>query len=554
MRRPHTRLILSMGIPMLIVVVLLAVWAIDSASASGKVPRNVTVGGRDISKLAEDELAKTVADLADHYANVEVQVRTPVRTYKAKAGDLGLELDQEATVRSALELDENTSLVLRPFVWLSSFIDERIGPLSFSMDSAALETGVAALGGNNASTEPKLVAGSNAITILSGNSGSSISPDGLADQILRRARSGEEPIIVTAIVADQAPAVSDTDAQALADRLTLATASGLTVTAGANTVLIPAATVRSWLGSEITSGKMALTLNAEKAKSALTANLPADNEVADAKVTLVYGVVVIIPSKEGKACCAPDTASRLLAAINGGQQAVTIDLQVTKPKFTTEDAQKLGIKEPVGTTTVWAGQPQVKSFTTYYPANGGGRIINIHRIADLVRGTIVKPGEIFSVNGTVGQRTTEKGFVEAGAIADGEHVTEVGGGVSQFATTMFNAAYFAGLDITIYQAHSEWFSRYPRGREATMGFPNPDLAWRNDTPYGILIWTSWTADSVTVQMWSTQYGYGEQTGATERRSGNCTLVATERTVRYPTGKTATETFNARYRDEGKTSC
>ena len=554
MRRPHTRLILSMGIPMLIVVVLLAVWAIDSASASGKVPRNVTLGGRDISKLPEDELANTVADLADHYANVEVQVRTPVRTYKAKAGDLGLELDQEATVRSALELDENTSLVLRPFVWLSSFIDERTGPLSFTMDSAALETGVAALGGNNSSTEPKLVAGSNAITILSGTSGSSISPDGLADQILRRARSGEEPIIVTANIADQAPAVSDTDAQALADRLTLATASGLTVTAGTNTVLIPAATVRSWLGSEITSGRMALTLNAEKAKSTLTANLPADNEVADAKVTVVNGLVVIMPSKDGKACCAPDTASRLLAAINGGQQAVTIDLQVTKPKFTTEDAQKLGIKEPVGTTTVWAGQPQVKSFTTYYPANGGGRVTNIHRIADLVRGTIVKPGEIFSVNGTVGQRTTEKGFVEAGAIADGEHVTEVGGGVSQFATTMFNAAYFAGLDITIYQGHSEWFSRYPRGREATMGFPNPDLAWRNDTPYGILIWTSWTADSVTVQMWSTQYGYGEQTGATERRSGNCTFVATVRTVRYPTGKTATDTFNARYRDEGKTSC
>ena len=171
-----------------------------------------------------------------------------------------------------------------------------------------------------------------------------------------------------------------------------------------------------------------------------------------------------------------------------------------------------------------------------------------------MRGTVVKPGETFSVNGTVGQRTAAKGFVEAGAIANGEHVNEIGGGVSQFATTMFNAAYFAGLDITVYQAHSEHFDRYPRGREATMGFPNPDMAWKNDTPYGILIWTSWTAGSVTVQLWSTQYAYGQQTGSTESRSGNCTIVSTQRTTRYPAGRVATDTFQARYRDKGKTSC
>ena len=56
--------------------------------------------------------------------------------------------------------------------------------------------------------------------------------------------------------------------------------------------------------------------------------------------------------------------------------------------------------------------------------------------------------------------------------------------MSQFATTLFNAAFFAGLDIREYQAHSEYFSRYPRGREATMGFPNPDLVIENTTPYG----------------------------------------------------------------------
>ncbi len=554
MRAPRARLILGLGVPLLIVVMLLAAWAIDSSSASGKVPRNVTLGNRDISKLPEDELANTVADLADHYTNVEVQVRTATQNYQAKAGDLGLALDQKDTVQAALNLDEKTSLPLRPFVWLSSFVHDRAGPLSFTMDSVALESGVAALGGDAVAGEPKLIAGADAITILSGRSGSRIEAEGLGDQVLRRARSGEEPIIVTANVTATAPAVSDAAAQALADKLTLATAKGLTVTAGIATVALAPATVRSWLGSKISDGHMEVTLDAEKAKAALTATIPANNKVADAKIALVGGTIQITPSRDGAACCAADTADRLLTAINSGEPAVTIDLEVTKPSFTTEDAQKLGIKEPVGTTTEWAGQPQVKSFTTYYPANGGGRILNIHRIADLVRGTVVKPGETFSVNGTVGQRTTAKGFVEAGAIANGEHVKEIGGGVSQFATTMFNAAYFAGLDITVYQAHSEYFDRYPRGREATMGFPNPDMAWKNDTPYGILIWTSWTAGSVTVQLWSTQYAYGQQTGSTESRSGNCTIVSTQRTTHYPASKVATDTFRARYRDKGKTSC
>ena len=88
----------------------------------------------------------------------------------------------------------------------------------------------------------------------------------------------------------------------------------------------------------------------------------------------------------------------------------------------------------------------------------------------------------------------------------GEHVDEVGGGVSQFATTMFNAAFFAGLPIDEYQAHSEHFDRYPFGREATMGYEHPDLQWKNDTPYGILIWTSHTATSVHSSSWQRHRG------------------------------------------------
>jgi vancomycin resistance protein YoaR len=173
-------------------------------------------------------------------------------------------------------------------------------------------------------------------------------------------------------------------------------------------------------------------------------------------------------------------------------------------------------------------------------------------MADLVRGAVILPGETFSINDHVGERTRAKGFVEAGAIREGEHVDEVGGGVSQFATTMFNAAYFAGLDIPVSQAHSEYFSRYPIGREATMGYPAPDLQITNNTPYGILIWTSYTDTSLTVTMYSSPYAKAEQTGISESMSGACRVVTTTRTRTYPNGETETDTFRATYRPgEGK---
>jgi vancomycin resistance protein YoaR len=547
MRRPRLRLVLGITLPLLVIVLLLAAWAIDSSSASGKVPRNTTLAGRDVSTFGEDDLAATVADVSEEYATSDVQIRTDAKTYKVPASELGLMLDEDATVKAALDLDTS------PIAWGTSFLDKRVVPLTFVVDQDELKAGLAELGGNAKPTEPSLVATGDGFGVVSGSDGTTISSEGVADQLRKRAEQGELPLVVTTDVTAQAPKVSDESAQALADQLSKGTANGLKVTSGGGTVDIPAATTRAWLASQVDGDQLVATLDAEKAKADLTAALPEATEPKNADVILENGGPKLIPSADGSTCCAADTPARLLAAIQGGSGAVEIGLEVKKPEFTTEAAQKLGIKEPVGGTTEWKGQPQVKSFTTYFPCCAA-RVTNIRRIATLVNGTLVKPGEKFSVNGTVGQRTLAKGFVEAGAIANGEHVDEVGGGVSQFATTMFNAAFFAGLPINTYQAHSEHFDRYPYGREATMGWQNPDLAWTNNTPYGILIEATSTETSVTVRFWSTQYASGQQTGQTTGKSGTCTTVSTTRTITYPDGKTGQDTFQARYRVPGQTTC
>mgnify|MGYP000917272079 CR=1 FL=1 len=553
MRRLNPRVLFAVGIPVVVIVLLLAAWAIDSSRYNGKVPRNVKLAGREIGGMTEDRLAGTVADIAAGYATLPVQVRAGGAVHDVKAADLGLRLDEEATVDDALGMNGRVGFFSKPIVWLSSFASHRSANLKFTVDQQALDAGVKALEGNTAPEEPKIVVGTEGLTVVAGTPGRTINSDGLRDQLLERARSGETPIVIDTTVSDRSPTVPDAVAQDFANRINAATANGLLVKAGRHEVPIDATTVRSWLGATIGDGEVTLTIDEATANEAVTAAVPVDGEVRDAGVTLVDGRVQVTPAKTGETCCAADTATRIRDAIDAGENRVEIPVEVKEPSVTDEDVAKLGIKEPVGSVTEWAGQPQVKSFTTYY-APGEPRVTNIHKIADDVRGTLVKPGEQFSMNDVVGQRTAAKGYVPAGAIANGEHVEEVGGGVSQFATTMFNAVYFAGLRIDVYQAHSEHFSRYPRGREATMGFPAPDLKWTNNSPYGVLVWTSYTDTSVTVTLYSTQWATAEQTGSVDSRSGKCTVVTTTRTIHYADGRTGTDTFSARYRDKGETSC
>ena len=167
-------------------------------------------------------------------------------------------------------------------------------------------------------------------------------------------------------------------------------------------------------------------------------------------------------------------------------------LEPSEPELSTEAAQALGITERVAT------------FTTYYPSDFPPRLTNIHRAADLMDHTLVLPGKVFSLNRTVGERTEERGFAAGYIINNGQLEVDFGGGVSQLVTTTFNAAYFAGLEIVEHHPHSFYISRYPEGREATVAWGVKDLRFRNDSPNGIFITTSYTNSSVTVNVYGTK--------------------------------------------------
>jgi vancomycin resistance protein YoaR len=183
-----------------------------------------------------------------------------------------------------------------------------------------------------------------------------------------------------------------------------------------------------------------------------------------------------------------------LAAARASERTASLPLERrSEPALTTEQASALGIRGLVST------------FTTRHPCCEH-RVENIHRIADLLNGLLVKPDETVSVNAVIGPRTTKNGFVPAPTIEEGEMVETIGGGISQFATTLFNALFHGGYDIIERQPHTYWFTRYPMGHEATLSYPKPDLIFHNDTKAGMLFDTRYTKTSITVRIFGDNGG------------------------------------------------
>ncbi|WP_028708091.1 VanW family protein [Propionicicella superfundia] len=259
----------------------------------------------------------------------------------------------------------------------------------------------------------------------------------------------------------------------------------------------------------------------------------------DASFTFSSGKPVVVPSKDGVELTADALSKAVDPVVTASGSARTATAQVTgkKADLTTEEAQNLGIKEITG------------EFTTYFPGQSY-RFTNIGLAAKGINGSLVLQGETWSLNDTLGERTTAKGYVPGSYIAGSTLREVVGGGISQSATTTYNAIFFAGLKDVEHHPHSLYFSRYPVAREATVSWGSLDLKFQNDSKYGVLMqaYISRLSDgsgSITVRVWSTKT---YDVKATDAVKGGYSYG----TTRYDTssncvGQSATPGFTATYK-------
>lgn len=139
------------------------------------------------------------------------------------------------------------------------------------------------------------------------------------------------------------------------------------------------------------------------------------------------------------------------------------------------------------------------------PGRAAAPITNIKVASRVLNGTYIPPGEQFSMNAILGKRTPDKGYVKAGIISGGRAARDsTAAGSRRVSTTIFNAAFFSGMELDAWTPHYYYISRYPEGREATISWPDLHNKFRNTTDGGVRMEVIATNSSITVNFWGTK--------------------------------------------------
>ncbi|WP_159806285.1 VanW family protein [Cellulomonas citrea] len=359
-----------------------------------------------------------------------------------------------------------------------------------------------------------------------------------------------------------APQISQQAAEtAMTSQATPLAAGAIKVEVGGSSALLSVATLTGAATFTATDGALTLVLDGAKLRDAIVAQLPTLlTPSADAHFDLSSGSPVVVAGTPGTTIDPAALSAAVVAASTTPERKATVSLVATDPAQSTAALEALGVKEVVGEfATPLTSEPK--------------RTKNIANGAAIITGTLIRPGETFSLADALGPVDAAHGYVQAGAIVDGQHTDAWGGGLSQVSTTTYNAAFFAGFELVEHKPHSEYFTRYPEGREATIFAPQLDMKWKNNTPYGALV-QGWVADnSLHVRIWGTKYWtvdtttsprrnvvppttvYNTSPGCEASGAGNPGFAVTVTRTTSLNGVVANnETWNWTYKPQNKTVC
>jgi len=460
------------------------------AGTGDGLPRGTTVAGVEVGGMSEAQAVATLQKSLKASASAPIVAIVGTERVNIVPASAGLAFDAKATV------DGLSGRVWNPFTLLSQFTGGPTLDPVVTVDQAKLDQTVAAVAADadHPAVEPVVVIKAGVPSLVDGSTGSVVDQKAAATAISDAYLTSSDP--VTLPVVESSPTVTDGSAQ---DALTLAKAAvsaPVTVHVGSLTATIPAATIAAALTFAPKDGALAPVLDGGALRAAIAPKLAGvETPGRDATWNVSSGTPVVVPSRVGRGVN-PDLLARDVLAVLGttepGSRTVVAQIGTIAPKLTTEQAKALGIVE------------QMSSFTQHFPY-AAYRVQNIGQAARSINRTLLLPGDVFSLNKTLGERTTANGYTKGFVIGPGGVFKEdLGGGVSTSATATWTAAFYAGLQRVHTQAHSIWIPRYRAGLEATVAWGSFDMSFKNDTPHGVLITTIMRNTSITVQIWGTK--------------------------------------------------
>ncbi len=505
--KPRGKLFTGIGVGAA-VLILGGAYGVGYAMAGDDLPRNASVAGVAVGGMTADQAEQTLQTELAEQANAEMDAKIEGLDGKLAAvaidpTEFGLGIDYAATVeQSGAGRSANPAHIWRvltggrdhqPVVSTDEAkLSEAVAAVAEEHDRKAQN---AAVGFNTKSKTPK-------VKITEAVTGIDLDQQGSIKAIKRAYPADSAEITLPAAVTDAdistakaEEAAKNVARPAISDPITVDTGGG------AGKFEVSESAIAKALSFEAKDGELIPKLDSKDLYKAAKNDIEELNisEPRNARWKISGGEPKLVKAINGTEVKADDLAKAVEPALTKSGKDRTVDLKLSgsNASYSTADAEKAKVTEVTG------------KFTTSYPY-ANYRNVNLAQIAKRVNNTFLEPGETFSLNQIAGERTSANGYVDGYVIQGGVLKKESGGGVSQAATTLYNAGFFAGLEDVEHHPHTLYFDRYPAGREATVYYGSLDLRFKNDTPYGVVVTASTKAaspggkGSITAKIWSTK--------------------------------------------------
>lgn len=516
---------IAVGIPAALLALALLAIVVDVAAAAGRIHPGLTIGPVKVGGMTRQAATQRVADELGPRLDDTIVVTFEDKRWEVHSNDLSATIDPASYAEEAFSVGRRGSVWRRvrerASLWFGGGRVEPVVTAEMTatvalMDSLDSEVGIAPV---DATVQ---IEGTEA-SLVPAEVGRAVDRDSATRAVLSAFVSTDREVPLPMRLVPVA--VTDADAEAALADARLMLSGPLSLAYEQERWQIEPDVIGGWIGfrqvpfgsgdetetggttgsTEETPaelpGRMVLvarlvTREVSQTVTPLTSDV--GRSAVDARFSASNGVVTIIPGEVGLGVdmeALTDTLEVVLRYEDVAERAAALRMQALQPDLTTEEAEAMGIKERIAT------------YTTTFSSSNAPRVNNIQTLAKALDGTLIPPGGVFSFNETVGPRTADKGYQEAGTIVNGRLVPTLGGGICQVCTTLFNSVFFAGLPVEQRSNHSFYISSYPTGRDATVSWGGPDFKFTNDTAAWVLIATGYSSSSVTISLYGTDPGY-----------------------------------------------
>ncbi|WP_430867517.1 VanW family protein [Demequina aurantiaca] len=475
-------------VALLLVIILGGAYYAFAAYSSGHVSSNTEALGVDIGGMGVEEATDALDDAALATVAAPITLTTENGTTTLVPSEAGLSIDTAAMVDSAVGFTLNPSELfahlfgtseLAPVVVVDDVaMDTAINSASVQLDTADANAAVS-IEGTTATT----VAGVPSVTV---------DHDDTADRIVAQ-WPAQSQIEAAVVVADATVPDHEADRTVQTLNQTVLT-SAVTLTGPNGDVVLEPAEFAQYLSVMPDGSRLEIVADGPAlAATMIEADPELETDPVDATVSFDTNHKLVTSEGEpGAALDGVNMGQALVDAAMAADRSGPMAYRAVQPEITSEGLGLADLKEVVS------------SFSTPLTPEPV-RTKNLVRGAEKVSGVVILPNDEFDLTDALTPITLEDGFFPAHVIVDGILQDGIGGGLSQMATTTYNAGYFAGYKDITHRPHSKYFTRYPAGRESTIYTGQINMVFENDTPYAAVMSSYVKNNSLYVDIWSTPY-------------------------------------------------